>query len=151
MKRLRAAVCVSLLLLVAVSAAADLSLPDLFKRAKERFAAADYRGSLADFEMLDAVSARPGSTVDRTKLQPVIMFYRGSFSCLVKGITCQKCLHVKNVITKESNIYGLAGVSQAYGRAPSMSCSAPVSLLKKYIQVVTNKQTIIPLLRNRHS
>jgi GWxTD domain-containing protein len=78
MKRVRAAVCVSLLLLVAVSAAAELSLPDLFKRAKERFAAADYKGSLADFEMLDAVSARTGFENDRAKLLPVITFYRGA-------------------------------------------------------------------------
>jgi GWxTD domain-containing protein len=64
--------------LVAVSAAADLSLPDLFKRGKERFAAADYKGSLADFDMLDAASARPGFAADRTKLLPVITFYRGA-------------------------------------------------------------------------
>jgi GWxTD domain-containing protein len=69
--------CVSLLL-VAVSAAADISLPDLFKRGKERFAAADYKGSLADFDMLDAASARPGFGTDRAKLLPVITFYRGA-------------------------------------------------------------------------
>jgi GWxTD domain-containing protein len=78
MKQVRAAVCVSLLLLVAMSAAADLSLPDLFKRAKERFAASDFKGSLADFEMLDAASARTGFENDRAKLLPVITFYRGA-------------------------------------------------------------------------
>jgi GWxTD domain-containing protein len=70
-------VCVSLLL-VAVSAAADVSLPDLFKRGKERFTAADYKGSLADFDMLDAASARTGFEADRKKLLPVITFYRGA-------------------------------------------------------------------------
>jgi GWxTD domain-containing protein len=74
---IRRIVCVSLLL-VAVSAAADLSLPDLFKRGKERFAAADYKGSLADFDMLDAASARTGFEADRKKLLPVITFYRGA-------------------------------------------------------------------------
>jgi GWxTD domain-containing protein len=78
MKRVRTSVSLFLLLLVAVSAAADLSLPDLFKRGKERFAASDFKGSLADFDMLDAASARPGFEADRKKLLPVITFYRGA-------------------------------------------------------------------------
>src|SRR3954452_1726563 len=62
----------------AVSFAAAPTLPDLFKRAKEKFAGADYRGSLADFELLDRSSAQPGFENDRAKLLPVVTFYRGA-------------------------------------------------------------------------
>src|SRR3954453_18999510 len=58
--------------------AADPSLPDLFKQAKERFAAGDHKGSLADFELLDTTSAKPGFENDRAKLLPVVTFYRGA-------------------------------------------------------------------------
>ncbi len=70
--------CASLLLFAATSFAADLPLPELFKRAKDEFAAGRYKESLADFELLDANSARPGFENDRAKLIPVVTFYRGA-------------------------------------------------------------------------
>jgi len=71
--------CSVLLLLVAGSVfAADLSLPDLFKRAKEKFAAGDYKSSLADFDQLDTLTNKPGLENDRAKLLPVVTFYRGA-------------------------------------------------------------------------
>jgi len=57
---------------------ADPSLPDLFKRAKEKFSAGDYKASLSDFELLDTNSAQPGFENDRAKLLPVVTFYRGA-------------------------------------------------------------------------
>ena len=73
---------VSFVILLAFSAmsvfAADPSLPDLFKRAKEKFAAGDNKGSLSDFELLDTNSAQPGFENDRAKLLPVVTFYRGA-------------------------------------------------------------------------
>ncbi len=70
--------CASLLLFAAISFAADLPLPELFKRAKDEFAAGRYKESLADFELLDTNSARPGFENDRAKLIPVVTFYRGA-------------------------------------------------------------------------
>jgi len=70
--------CASLLLFAATSFAADLPLPELFKRAKDEFAAGRYKESLADFELLDTNSARPGFENDRAKLIPVVTFYRGA-------------------------------------------------------------------------
>src|SRR5436309_4708072 len=71
--------CAALLLLITCSAvAADPTLPELFKRGKDKFAAGDYKGSLADFELLDANSAKPGLEADRAKLIPVVTFYRGA-------------------------------------------------------------------------
>jgi GWxTD domain-containing protein len=58
--------------------AGDVALPDLFKRAKDKFAAGDYKSSLADFDQLDAMSAGPGFEKDRAKLLPVVTFYRGA-------------------------------------------------------------------------
>jgi GWxTD domain-containing protein len=69
---------VSILLFTSALFAADPSLPELFKSAKDKFAAADYRGSLADFELLDTNSAKPGFENDRAKLIPVVTFYRGA-------------------------------------------------------------------------
>jgi GWxTD domain-containing protein len=70
--------CLSLLLLAASLFAADPTLPELFKRAKDKFAAADYKGSLADFELLDNMSSRTGFENDRNRLLPVVTFYRGA-------------------------------------------------------------------------
>lgn len=79
MKLFRVLCCTSLLLLPgAVSFAADVSLPDLFKRAKDEFAAGSYQRSLTDFDLLDSTSAKPGFENDRAKLLPVITFYRGA-------------------------------------------------------------------------
>jgi len=79
MKRLRILPCAVLLSFFTVTVfAADPSLPDLFKRAKEKFAAGDYKGSLSDFELLDTNSAKPGFENDRAKLIPVVTFYRGA-------------------------------------------------------------------------
>jgi GWxTD domain-containing protein len=78
MKRPMFLLCASLLFISSSVLAADPTLPELFKRAKDRFGAADYRGSLADFEMLDTNSARPGFENDRAKLIPVVTFYRGA-------------------------------------------------------------------------
>jgi GWxTD domain-containing protein len=60
------------------AASADVTLPELFKQAKAKFAASDFKGSLADFDLLDTMSAKPGLESDRAKLIPVITFYRGA-------------------------------------------------------------------------
>jgi GWxTD domain-containing protein len=79
MRRLRVLSCAVLLTFSVASAfAADASLPDIFKRAKDKFAAGDNKGSLADFELLDKTSAQPGFENDRAKLIPVVTFYRGA-------------------------------------------------------------------------
>jgi GWxTD domain-containing protein len=71
--------CAALLLLITFNAfAADPTLPELFKRAKEKFSTGDYKGSLADFDLLDKNSSQPGYATDRAKLLPVITFYRGA-------------------------------------------------------------------------
>ncbi len=77
MKSTQVLLCVSLLL-VGIASAADPTLPDLFKRAKDEFAAGRYKESLADFELLDTNSARSGFENDRAKLIPVVTFYRGA-------------------------------------------------------------------------
>ena len=78
MKLVRVLCCSFLLLLAGAVFAADVTLPDLFKRAKEEFSAGSYQKSLADFEMLDTASAQPGLENDRAKLIPVVTFYRGA-------------------------------------------------------------------------
>src|SRR6267142_2767475 len=78
MKRLTFLLCAALLFIGNSVIAADPTLPELFKRAKDKFASADYRGSLADFELLDTNSAKPGFENDRAKLIPVVTFYRGA-------------------------------------------------------------------------
>ena len=79
MKQWRVLSCAVLLSFSAVAIfAADPSLPELFKRAKEKFAAGDNKGSLSDFELLDTNSAKPGFENDRAKLLPVVTFYRGA-------------------------------------------------------------------------
>ena len=59
-------------------AAAELTLPDLFKRAKAAFAAGDFQSSLRDFELLDSKSSEAGFEKDRAQLAPVITFYRAA-------------------------------------------------------------------------
>jgi GWxTD domain-containing protein len=54
------------------------TLPELFKQAKDEFSAGSYKQSLADFDLLDAESRKPGFEADRAKLAPVILFYRGA-------------------------------------------------------------------------
>jgi GWxTD domain-containing protein len=78
MMKTRILSCLSLLLIAGTLFAADPTLPELFKRAKDKFAAADYKGSLADFELLDSLSSRPGFASDHAKLLPVVTFYRGA-------------------------------------------------------------------------
>src|SRR5438552_2180926 len=63
-------------LIVPLCAAA--TLPEIFKQAKDEYAAGEYKKSLADFELLDAASRKPGNESDRAKLEPVIVFYRGA-------------------------------------------------------------------------
>jgi GWxTD domain-containing protein len=58
--------------------AAEPTLPDLFKKAKDEFAGGDYTHSLTDFEQLDTMSLRPGMERDRAKLASVITFYRAA-------------------------------------------------------------------------
>jgi GWxTD domain-containing protein len=77
MKPLRS-LCVVLALVTCNVFAADPTLPELFKRAKDEFAAGSYQRSLTDFELLDSNSARPGFEADRAKLIPVVTFYRGA-------------------------------------------------------------------------
>lgn len=67
-----------MLLMTTAALAAELSLPELFERAKAEFAKGDYKRSLADFELLDTTSAQPGYAADRAKLIPVVTFYRGA-------------------------------------------------------------------------
>jgi GWxTD domain-containing protein len=78
MKHFRVLCCSSMLLLTLSVFAADITLPDLFKRAKDEFAAGSYQRSLTDFELLDSTSAKPGFESDRAKLIPVVTFYRGA-------------------------------------------------------------------------
>ena len=78
MARLHTLIAAALLLVTCTVLAADPPLPELFKRAKDKFAAGDYKGSLADFELLDTNSAKPGFENDRAKLIPVVTFYRGA-------------------------------------------------------------------------
>jgi len=78
MKIIRPLIAAALLLVTINAIAADPTLPELFKRAKDKFASADYKGSLADFELLDRNSSQPGFATDRAKLLPVITFYRGA-------------------------------------------------------------------------
>ncbi len=54
------------------------SLPQLFQTGKEQFRKSDYRNSLETFSRLDELSQKPGMEADRTKLEGVIMFYRGA-------------------------------------------------------------------------
>jgi GWxTD domain-containing protein len=69
----------TIVLLITTSViAAEVTLPELFKRAKDKFARGDYQGSFADFELLNATSAKPGFEADRAKLIPVVTFYRGA-------------------------------------------------------------------------
>ena len=71
-----APVLVLALLIVPFCAAA--TLPEIFKQAKEEFSRGDYKKSLADFDLLDSESQKPGFEADRAKLAPVILFYRGA-------------------------------------------------------------------------
>jgi len=54
------------------------TLPEIFNQAKSEFSAGNYKQSLADFDLLDAESRKPGLEADRAKLAPVILFYRGA-------------------------------------------------------------------------
>lgn len=67
-----------MLLITCGAFAADPTLPELFKRAKDAFAAGDFKSSLGYFELLDSESAKPGFEADRAKLLPVVTFYRGA-------------------------------------------------------------------------
>src|SRR4051812_49182010 len=78
MNRMRILCCTTLLLITANVFAADISLPQMFKQAKDKFTAGDYKSSLADLDALDALSAQPGHENDRAKLLPVLTFYRGA-------------------------------------------------------------------------
>lgn len=77
MKRFLPFCCVLLFTTTALSAA-DVSLPELFQRAKAEFASGDYKHSLADFQLLDTTSAQPSYAADRATLISVITFYRGA-------------------------------------------------------------------------
>jgi GWxTD domain-containing protein len=77
MRRLQVFCCALLLVSTAVMAA-EVGLLEIFKRGKDKFAAGDYKGSLADFEYLDTMSAQPAYAADRAKLLPVVTFYRGA-------------------------------------------------------------------------
>jgi GWxTD domain-containing protein len=78
MNRMRIVCCMTFLLFTANVFAADPSLPQMFKQAKDKFTAGDYKSSLADLDTLDAMSAQPGHENDRAKLLPVLTFYRGA-------------------------------------------------------------------------
>ena len=79
MVRLRSLLALAAVALSAAAAfAAEPTLPELFNRAKASFNSGNYRQSLADFELLDANSRKPGFEADRAKLAPVILFYRGA-------------------------------------------------------------------------
>jgi GWxTD domain-containing protein len=78
MTRLQTLIVAALLVVTATALAADPPLPELFKRAKDKFASGDYKGSLADFELLDKNSAQKGFENERAKLIPVVTFYRGA-------------------------------------------------------------------------
>ncbi|MEK6371784.1 MAG: GWxTD domain-containing protein [Acidobacteriota bacterium] len=67
-----------ILCLLIVSLCSAATLPEIFKQAKDAFGRGDYKQSLADFDLLDAESQKPGFEADRAKLAPVILFYRGA-------------------------------------------------------------------------
>jgi len=68
---------ISLAFLAATFAAAA-TLPSLFYRAKEQFRLADYKGSLATLDQLQAEADRPGNEAYRAQLSPGLAFYRGA-------------------------------------------------------------------------
>lgn len=79
MTRFRSVPALALMLMLSSSAfAAEPTLPELFNRAKGEFASGDHKTSLASFEQLDRNSSAPGLENDRTKLVPVITFYRAA-------------------------------------------------------------------------
>jgi GWxTD domain-containing protein len=75
MRRSLASLFLSLLL--AASAAAS-TLPQLLQRAKEQFRIGAYVQTLATLEALEKESWKEGHEKDRTKLTPVLAFYRGA-------------------------------------------------------------------------
>jgi len=67
----------SLAFLAATSVLAA-TLPSLFYKAKEQFRLADYQGSLATLDQLQAEGERPGNEAYRAQLAPALAFYRGA-------------------------------------------------------------------------
>src|SRR5687768_9978018 len=79
MSKISLALILALILaLLVVPLGAAATLPEIFKQAKDAFGRGDYKRSLADFELLDSESRKPGFEADRAKLAPVILFYRGA-------------------------------------------------------------------------
>ena len=71
-------VVVLMLSVSTVALAADPTIPELFRRAKDEFSAGNFKASMADLDRLDAASKRPGNENERVKLVPVLTFYRGA-------------------------------------------------------------------------
>ena len=78
MTRLRFPIALIAIALSAAVFAADPTLPELFNRGKNAFGSGDYKASLADFDLLDVASRKPGFEAERAKLVPVILFYRAA-------------------------------------------------------------------------
>jgi GWxTD domain-containing protein len=113
MKQLTLRLCTILLLISTSVIAADLTLPELFKRAKDEFARGDFQKSFADFELLDATSAKPGFEADRAKLISVITFYRGAnLAALGRKAEAKEAF-----ITYLTNTPGAAITSPAFPKA----------------------------------
>jgi GWxTD domain-containing protein len=64
--------------LLATSASAQAPLNELFQKGKAEFKTAAYAASLETFRRLDEASRTPGFEAARTKLEPIIAFYRGA-------------------------------------------------------------------------
>jgi GWxTD domain-containing protein len=75
MRRLVAPLSLLLGLTVSVLAA---TMPELFLKAKEQFKLGNYKDSLAAIETLEAESAKPGNEVERQKMLPGLLFYKGA-------------------------------------------------------------------------
>lgn len=60
------------------AAPGDLTLPQMFQKAKEEFSGARYADALSTLARLDEASRQPGFERDRKQLEPAIAFYRGA-------------------------------------------------------------------------
>jgi GWxTD domain-containing protein len=75
---MRYRIVVVMALYCAALLAAEPTLPDLFKQAKDEFARGDFARSLGDFDRLDTLSRRVGMENDRARLASAIAFYRAA-------------------------------------------------------------------------
>ena len=78
MKAKTAVLSIVAAVLLAASAFAQESLPEIFNRMKSAFGKGDYKSSLADVEKLNELTQKPGFENDRAKLVAPLSFYRAA-------------------------------------------------------------------------